>query len=307
MRLTGQKHRSSKYRFFGISNPRFFDFLIFRNFAVSGSFILFLRIAVLSLTLLLSSCTSLRYTGVNRIARYDLPSPDVTDSLEGYRIAFASDFHLPSRFREPQLRGTVGALKALHPDVILLGGDYQEGCDYVEPLFAALAEAMPPDGIWAVMGNNDYERCTDEITLSMARHGIHFLHYAADTLRTGLVVVGVPWCTHPPLVSSLVESLRCENFVVLFTHSPDIVESSSVSSRQVDLALAGHTHGGQVTLFGLVTPETGSRYGRRFLAGLNHTSRGVPVITSRGLGTSRMNVRFCAPTDIVLVTLRKSP
>lgn len=251
-----------------------------------------------------SSCTSLKYAGVDRIARYDMASADVPQELDGYRIAFATDFHLASAFKERHLQGTVKALRALKPDVILLGGDYQEGCEYVEPLFSALGTLTPPDGIYAVMGNNDFERCTDEITLSMRRNGIRLLDYAADTLCVGLVVVGVPYCTHPPLVQPLVERQRSEDYVIFLTHSPDIVESASLSPRNIDLALAGHTHGGQVTFFYVIAPETGSRYGRRFLYGRRRTSRGVPVIVSRGLGTSRIPIRFCAPTDITVVTLR---
>ena len=252
----------------------------------------------------LLSCTSLRYAGVDRIARYDMASADVPQELDGYRIAFATDFHLASAFKERQLQGTVKALRALKPDVILLGGDYQEGCDYVEPLFSALGTLAPPDGIYAVLGNNDFERCTDEIALSMHQNGIHLLDYAADTLHTGLVVVGVPYSTHPPLVQPLVERQRTDDYVIFFTHSPDIVESAALSPQRIDLALAGHTHGGQITFFYLVAPETGSRYERRFLYGRQRTSRGVPIIISRGLGTSRMPIRFCAPTDITVVTLR---
>jgi predicted MPP superfamily phosphohydrolase len=73
----------------------------------------------------------------------------------------------------------------------------------------------------------------------------------------------------------------------------------------VDLALAGHTHGGQVTIFGLYAPFTASRYGMRFRSGLKYNSNGLPIIVSNGLGTSRYPVRMFAPTDVVVVTLYK--
>ena len=266
--------------------------------------LLFIFCPVGALCILLISCTSLRYTGVERIARYEMTSADVPQALDGYRIAFATDFHLASKFKERQLQGAVKALEALKPDVIMLGGDYQEGCEYVEPLFAALGSLTPPDGIYAVLGNNDFERCTDEIILSMQRHGIRLLDYTSDTLHAGLVVVGAPYCTHPPLVQPLADRQHPDDYVIFLTHSPDILESAALSPEHIDLALAGHTHGGQITFFYIIAPETGSRYGRRFLYGRRRTSRGVPVIVSRGLGTSRVPIRFCAPTDITLVTLR---
>lgn len=252
--------------------------------------------------LFLSSCTSLKYAGVDRIRHYDIASADVDEQLDGYRIAFASDFHLESRYRSRQLQGTVKALLAEQPDLLLLGGDYQEGCEYVEPLFEALGECSPKDGVWAVLGNNDCERCMEEIIVELKRQGFHLLDYEAEEVHDGLVVVGVPYCVHPPLVQPLVEEQDSDRFVVLLTHSPDIVEMAGMTPDHVDLALAGHTHGGQITLFGLA-PVTASRYGRRFLSGMHRTSQGVPVITSRGLGTSRVPIRFCAPTDILLITL----
>ena len=67
-----------------------------------------------------SSCTSIRYAGVNRIRNYEICSRDLPLAFDGYRIAFASDFHLESKFKERQLRGTVKALQMLDPDVLFL-------------------------------------------------------------------------------------------------------------------------------------------------------------------------------------------
>ena len=268
---------------------------------------------LLILMLALSSCTSLRYAGVNRVRSYDIGSPDVPEAFDGYRIAFASDFHLESKFKERQLRGTVKALQALAPDVVMLGGDYQEGCEYVAPLFEALAEATPPDGIYAVLGNNDYERCTELIRSAMQEHGIHLLEQAVDTIykeEQYILVWGAnPYAGRYPTARAKrhapsSETIGQRDFTILLTHTPDYVEDADISAA--DLALAGHTHGGQVTLFGLYAPITASKYGMRYRTGLKHNRHGIPIIISNGLGTSRRNIRFCAPTDIVVVTLQSN-
>ena len=59
-------------------------------------------------------------------------------------------------------------------------------------------------------------------------------------------------------------SLSPDDFVILLTHTPDYAEEVSITNT--DLVLAGHTHGGQVTLFGLYAPIIPSRYGQRFLS-----------------------------------------
>ena len=263
---------------------------------------------LLLLMLALCSCTSLRYAGVDRVRDYTLSSPHVPAAFDGYRIAFASDFHLESKFKERQLQGTVKALQAAAPDVLLLGGDYQEGCEYVVPLLTALGHVETSDGTFAVLGNNDYERCTELIRHTMQEQGMTLLEDSTATLhRRGDSITLWGANAYAGRYPTAPQRGRREtgrdtaSFTILLTHTPDYVEEPEVG--RVDLALAGHTHGGQVTLFGLYAPITASRYGMRFRTGLRHSSRGVPVIISGGLGTSRRNIRFCAPTDIIVVIL----
>ena len=277
------------------------------------------RISLLLLsTLLLASCAPLRYAGVNRVRNYAISSPDVPESFNGYRIAFASDFHLKSKFKERQLHGTVKALQAIAPDLLLLGGDYQEGCEYVAPLFRELGSISTPDGTYAVLGNNDYERCTDLIRSEMKRQHIQLLEDSTTTIHRGghsIVLWGANAyagryptakqregiASNPQNRNHKSEIINPTDFVILLTHTPDYVEDAPITG--VDLALAGHTHGGQVTLFGLYAPITASKYGTRFRTGLRYNSQNIPIIISGGLGTSRRNIRFCAPTDITVVTL----
>ena len=89
----------------------------------------------------------------------------------------------------------------------------------------------------------------------------------------------------------------------MLVHTPDYVEDVDVS--HTDLALAGHTHGGQVSLFRRWTPAHFSKYGNRFLTGLKHNRAGIPVIITNGLGTSRKDVRLFTPSEVVLVVLHK--
>jgi predicted MPP superfamily phosphohydrolase len=89
--------------------------------------------------------------------------------------------------------------------------------------------------------------------------------------------------------------------VILLAHDPEC--RWNLRKYKWDLLLSGHTHGGQVSLFGIYTPFKNSAYGSRFLRGRNRTTGGVDVITTNGVGTSRRKVRFCVPSEIVVVTL----
>ena len=83
--------------------------------------------------------------------------------------------------------------------------------------------------------------------------------------------------------------------LVLLAHEPDV--AARVPSR-VALQLSGHTHGGQVRLFGW-SPVSPS--GRQLAYG--HIRKNCDVVVSGGLGCSIMPFRLGVPPEIVLVRL----
>lgn len=257
---------------------------------------------------LLSSCVMTKHgahPGVGRVRLYEFCHRDVPPSFDGFRLVWASDFHYKSRFGAKRLKGLVQTLRRLQPDALLLGGDYQEGCEYVAELVEELARVNPPYGTYGVMGNNDYERCHDVLAKEMEAHGIRVLEHRVDTLRKDGEQILLAGVRNP---FDLQRNGRCptldlndDDFVVLMVHTPDYVEQTD--TRHTDLALAGHTHGGQVTLFGWA-PRTASHYGRKFRTGRRQSSAGVPVWVTNGIGTSRRKLRLMAPSEVVVVTLR---
>ena len=246
------------------------------------------------------------YKGVDRVVKYDFTHRDVPEAFDGFRIAFISDFHYKSLFKEKELAGLVRLLIAEQADVLLMGGDYQEGCEYVPELFAALSQVKTPMGTYGVMGNNDYERCHDDIVREMQRHGMRVLEHRVDTLKRDgqqILIAGVrnPFDLKQNGKSPTLD-LSPEDFVILLVHTPDYVEDVSVANT--DLALAGHTHGGQVRIFGYA-PIIPSHYGSRFLTGLKYNTANIPMIVTNGLGTSNRNIRIGAPTEVVVITLHQ--
>ena len=243
--------------------------------------------------------------GIRRCVGYHLTSSQIPKSFDGFRIAFITDTHYASRFDKKTLAALGGMLRELQPDLILLGGDYQEGCEYVAPLFEEIMSCEPKFGASAVMGNNDFERCTELIYNEMRRNGIRMIENKIDTISRNdenIFIVGAHNDFHGrEKTPCAANSLSDNDFVLMITHTPDYAEDVDISN--VDFALAGHTHGGQVTLFGFYAPVVPSHYGRRFRKGLCHTTAGVPMLVSRGIGTSRLNIRLFAPAEIHLITL----
>lgn len=262
---------------------------------------------LLCLSLLLSSCASLNFSnpGVGRVKQYTFQHKDIPPAFDGYKIAFISDLHYKSLFTNKRLRQLIKTLNKQHPDILLMGGDYLEGCEYTPELFTALSQVKTEDGIIAILGNHDYAACYDEVVEAMRENHIRLSEHRLDTITRGdqhIIIAGVrnPFnLTENGNSPSL--DLSDDDFVVLLVHTPEYVEQVPIT--HTDLALAGHTHGGQVTFFGLYAPILHSPLERRFRTGLKYNGEGIPVIITNGLGTSRKNVRMFAPSEVVVIRL----
>ncbi|MCQ2741473.1 MAG: metallophosphoesterase, partial [Alphaproteobacteria bacterium] len=74
---------------------------------------------------------------------------------------------------------------------------------------------------------------------------------------------------------------------------------NSLSSGLFDLVLAGHTHGGQIFPFHLLTLQA-----TPYLAG-QYSVNGTELYVSRGASSWGPQMRLFAPTDITLIHLNK--
>jgi len=85
---------------------------------------------------------------------------------------------------------------------------------------------------------------------------------------------------------------------VLLSHNPDVFP---VAARQgYDLTIAGHTHGGQVSLPVVGRPIVPSKYGERYAIGHIH-EHGKQLFVTAGVGTSIIPIRFRVPPEIVFL------
>ncbi len=106
----------------------------------------------------------------------------------------------------------------------------------------------------------------------------------------------------PDYLLALAERLPPDAFPLALAHSPDIFPATAALGWP--LLLAGHTQGGQVRLPFIGALTTDTVLGRRFAAGMFERS-GCRLYISRGIGTSRVPLRFLSPPEVTLLTLRR--
>lgn len=274
-----------------------------------------------------------------RVTAYNLTPPNWTPGLQ-LRLAVLADLHVCEPWMSlERLDHIVEQTNALGADAVLMLGDFVAGrtlARYSERVShkawaQALAKLKAPLGVHAILGNHDWwesrevqERRSGPTPAGTALGdaGIPIYENKAVRLQKDgrafwLAGLGDQWAFHPrvderdemvpdgrtkyvgvdDLPATLAQITDCSP-VILMVHEPDIFPRVPPN---VSLTLAGHTHGGQVRVFGYA-PIVPSVYGSRYAYG-HKVESGRNLIVSGGLGCSSLPVRFGSPPEIVMVTL----
>ncbi|GAK55655.1 metallophosphoesterase [Candidatus Vecturithrix granuli] len=241
-----------------------------------------------------------------RINNVTLIHQDIPLAFDGMQIIFASDIHHGPYFSQARVKRVVETINHLTPDLVIFGGDYvHRDPQYIEPCFEELQHIQAPFGKFGVLGNHDHWESAVITRQQMQKAGITNLDNRSvwivkEDARIKLGGVGDLWEDTQDLRPTLHDTTE-NNFVMLVSHNPDFAET--LTMRQIDVMLSGHTHGGQITLFGRWAPLVPSRYGQKYRAGMV-TTPFTTVLITHGVGTITPPVRFFARPEIVVLTLR---
>ena len=228
-------------------------------------------------------------------------SDKVSPQLDGYLIAFVTDTHaLPA----DELTAMTEEINRFAPDLLVLGGDFPSAGDAPFRAMEILAQVKAPDGIYGVEGNHDDYQVLFE---AMERVGIQPLSNSGVSPRATLYLAGVEdlW-NRTADIEAAVQGAGEDDFVLLLAHNPDVTMEQDTS--RVNLTLSGHTHGGQITLFGLWAPALSltdeiTAHGQRFHSGWATSRDGSDVFVSNGAGTFHNVPRVFARPQVILITL----
>jgi len=251
-----------------------------------------------------------------QIKEYTFASPDVPDAFDGTRVILLTDIHRGGSFSQERVRQMVDQVSALRPDLVILGGDYVLAqTEYADSCFAELARLRAPLGVFAVLGNQDYGeydddeggpglvvRAAGDAGIPLLRNEGVWIEKDGSRFRLGGVE---DLAQGQPQITPIISGTTPGDFVLVACHNPDY--SEQLPADAVDLVLSGHTHGGQVTAFGLWAFHLPSEYGQKYRTGMVRNEV-TTVIVSNGIGTStRLPIRILARPQIVVVTLRSVP
>jgi predicted MPP superfamily phosphohydrolase len=267
---------------------------------------------------------------LTHVKRYSLTPPGWPDGLK-LRVVALADIHACRPWMTPKRIGSlVEQANALRPDLIVLLGDYVAGTrcvtDWVDAAEWApvLSGLRAPLGVLSILGNHDW---WEDLSAQRAGSGPTIAGKALESAGIRVMendVVRIEKDGHGVWIAGLADQLALrpgkawgrKHFagldvlqgtlakvtdgspIILLAHEPDIF--ADVPGR-VSLTLSGHTHGGQVRLFGY-SPVVPSRFGNRYAYG-HVVEDDRHLIVSGGLGFSIAPVRFGVRPEIVSIEL----
>lgn len=222
------------------------------------------------------------------------------------RLVQLSDLHLKriGRLEEQILK----AVHAADPEVLLITGDAFDSARGVDVFDEFLAACPRNVMVIGILGNWEYRSgiTANPLAKVYERHGGRLLvndSLTVDLPGGTLRVTGLDDLVEGKPQPDRGQGRRQEPHLLL-AHCPGQRDQLGPQAHEdIDLILAGHTHGGQVAPFGvaLVTPGGSGRYVRGW-----YENDGPPMYVSRGLGMSTLPIRLGVTPEFVAIHWRLS-
>ena len=219
-------------------------------------------------------------------------------------IALVADIHVGLFTRPDKLRQMVDRLNAMHVDLVLFAGDLTY--DPPRDLRAALAPLRKLDKpMYAVLGNHDVQLpgppLQAKIREALAGSPVVFIeHRVLDFPNFRLAGLHDYWTALDN--AAFLRKLPGDKPLLILMHQPHTLRK--LHGVRFALAMAGHTHGGQVALPWITAHLFRVDRDEIYIDGLYHTPQGKIFVTS-GVGFTGVPVRFNCPSRIDLLELRR--
>ncbi len=235
---------------------------------------------------------------------------NLPDEFKGFTVGLMSDIHSSVFMTKPEMDDYVAALNNLKTDIIFVPGDFVNSqTEEVYPFAEAFSAVRAPFGVYGCLGNHDYFADVDVVAKEVDACGVKLLRNDAVKIQKGnsfINVIGVddiPMSGKPETyLARALSSIQNSSPKILLCHKPYFLET--IAGHNIDLTLAGHTHGGQIVFAKIgntyISPAT---LFSKYVWGLYKFNNAQMYVT-RGIGTVGVPFRVNCPPEITKITLQ---
>lgn len=274
---------------------------LIRLFIKKKSRLFIADIAVVVITIMLIIYAFFEAYKTPEITRIEIASSKINTPI---KIAHITDLHLGNSpiLSSDFARQIAKLISSEKVDLVAITGDLIDApLEKVREPLRLISQIESKHGIFFVLGNHEYMYEVDEIIEFVESLGIVVLKNSSVRIADQLVVAG----SYDPFGFRLgkltpdpdlaLKMAKDDDFVVLLAHQPKVLDQ--VTGKKPDLALCGHTHGGQIAPFGLLV-----KIDQPYLNGLYKDGENS-VFVSRGTGFWGPPLRLFAPSEIAVLSI----
>lgn len=232
------------------------------------------------------------------------------NNTETFRIAHFTDVHLGRFFSYKQLKKLVDKINETEADIVLLTGDLVDKMyDYKDDGDAdkILAKIEAKMGKFSVYGNHDsypgnrhtYAKIMENSGFTLLKNNNVKINIKGKTIN----LMGLDDFFQGKIdIEKTTENICDDDYNILMLHEPDLI--TKFDNYNIDLALAGHSHGGQVfvPLYGTIL-NTGlaESFDRNiYIVGKN---KQTILYVNSGIGSTGLPIRFCCIPNVSVMDI----
>jgi len=256
-----------------------------------------------------------------KIENQKIKIANLPDELKGLTITLISDIHAGQYMIEDDMREYADIVNDLGSDIICIPGDFINfQVEDTKSMAYAFRDLKAKHGIYGTLGNHDFfvdanyvaDVISNESPVKLLRNKYDkitvngkdlFILGVDDTRDSGMKMNGavLSYIDNTSSEASATNASYNNSPKILLCHKPYAFDE--IAKRDVDLVLAGHTHGGQVVPFKFGDFNLSfAGFVSKYISGLYNIGKSNMYI-SRGLGTVGLPIRLNCPPEITKITL----
>jgi len=235
-------------------------------------------------------------------------SPNLPAAFHGFRILQISDLHLGPCLGLDWLERALARAASTPVDLVAVTGDLSDDVELMGPALARIAAVPARFGHVAIPGNHEHYVGIDRFIQEVKASPVRLLTGQVLELNQGgetLQIVGIDY----PSLRGIKDAVQFTSFIdtalmqatpgfkVLLSHHPDALDQAA--TRGLDVVLSGHTHGGQINVFGHSLLAGWLKYPRG-----RYTLGNTQMYVTTGLG-HWMPFRVSCPTELPVIELAR--
>lgn len=262
-----------------------------------------------------------------RVNNISIPSPNLPNKFNKFRIVQISDIHLGSFIGfESRLTEMVTVVNNQNPDLIIFTGDLINNfSEEIAPFISTLKQLQAKIGMVAILGNHDYgDYCEwetpelkelEQTKIKNAFKEIGFKLLLNESISITIedeeiAICGVENWGKPPFpqygdLNKAAQGIDNFAYKILLTHDPDHWEAEVLNKRPFNLTLSGHTHGFQMGFIWGNNQWSPAKLKFNYWGGLYHINNQFLYVNS-GIGSLGIPARIGMPPEITTLILKKS-